>query len=139
MINIESEDDDFISDSEDVITPGICSKQIALELDQELGKTKRRRVYWEFDSVFEDYQETQNAIKKKWIRIKHYNTKKGFKEYFKCAINEKYKAQMHLHVLNDSQHVNMFRDTEEHKHDIIVNSNKRLRKEIKKKFSNFMN
>ena len=42
MINIES-DDDFYSDDEDAVAPCISSKQIALELgdqlDKELGKT----------------------------------------------------------------------------------------------------
>lgn len=38
-----------------------------------------------------------------------------------------------LHILNDTQHVNILRDQEEHKHDVIANANKRLRKEIKEK------
>lgn len=40
---------------------------------------------------------------------------------------------MHLHILNDCQTINMLRDQEEHNHDFIANSNKRLRKEIKEK------
>ncbi|CAF1088189.1 unnamed protein product [Brachionus calyciflorus] len=137
MIEIESESDTF-SDDEDVITVSKSAKQIALELDTQLDEENsrlrnRKRVYWGLESVFDNYKAALDSIKNKWIKKKSYKTKTGFKEYYLCNIIEKCPAMIQLHILNDSQHVNILRDQEEHKHDVIANANKRLRKEIKEK------
>ena len=135
MIDIES---DTFSDDEDVIQDEPrSSKDLALELDEELDKDcltkrKRKRVYWGLEEVFKNYQDALKSVENKWTEKKIHSTQKGYKQYYKCSINPKCLAWMHLHILNDRQEVNLYRDQEEHKHEIIL-KDKRLRKEIKEK------
>jgi hypothetical protein len=135
MFDIES--DQSFSDDEDVISPvALTSEQIANELDNQYsksGESKRRTFYWDIEETFESYQEALQFIKDKWTYQKTHDTKTGDKKYYKCAITRSCKARIHLHILDDSQTVNLYRDSQDHAHHIISLENKRLRKEIKDK------
>ena len=78
MIDLES-DQELFSDNEDAVTPFSNSKQIAMEIDEQLDKQntnkKRRRVYWGLESVFDDYQQAIDTIKEKWTQLKIHKTK----------------------------------------------------------------
>ena len=89
-------------------------------------------MYWGLKEVFKNYQDALKSVENKWTQTKTHSTKKVYKQYYKCSINPKCPAFMHLHILNDRQEVNLYRDQEEHKHEIIL-KDKRLRKEIKEK------
>ncbi|CAF0909587.1 unnamed protein product [Brachionus calyciflorus] len=135
---IDFDRDTTFSDDEDVVLPiHLSSKDLAKELDKQLDKDclikrQRRRVYWGLEEIFKNYQDAVKATCSKWTQTKTHPTKKGYKQYYKCSINQKCPAKMHLHILNDCLEVKLYRDQEEHKHDIILND-KRLRKEIKEK------
>lgn len=126
---IESEDESEIMDTE----------EIAMELNEELNKNnqkerKRRRIFWSLEIIFNNYDEAIDGVKNKWTKTKVEHTKQGDKEYYKCSINEKCKAKMHLFCLDNSQQVNLMRDQTEHDHS-YQNTNKRLRREIKNRIS----
>ncbi|CAF0745416.1 unnamed protein product [Brachionus calyciflorus] len=104
-----------------------------MELNQELNQNsqkerKRRRIFWSLEIIFNSYDEAITSIKNKWTKTKFEHITN--KEYFKCALNEKCKAKMHLYCLDNSLQVNFIRDQTEHDHN-YQNLNKRLRKEIK--------
>ncbi|RNA10136.1 hypothetical protein BpHYR1_051091 [Brachionus plicatilis] len=115
------------------------ANEIGIEIENQNNNSnscnrpnRRKRVYWSVEIIFNNYNEAVKSIEKKWIHQKTHSTKNGIKEYYKCSINSKCPARMHLQCIDENQNVTMLRNQEDHDHGFI-SSSKRLRKEIKDK------
>ena len=91
---------------------------------------KRKTQIWIFERIFNNEIEAKKAIESKWSYVKTHKTNQGPKDYYKCKLNPKCPAKMHLHYINKNENVNMLRNAKDHQHEIQVET-RGIRREIK--------
>ena len=88
------------------------------------------RSNWLVEMIFNNETEAKKAIRNKWSYMKTNYTKRGPKEYYKCALNKKCPAKMFLHYISTNETVNMFRNDKQHEHQHKIEC-RGIRKELK--------
>ena len=125
MIEIEELDGSNCSSQADSFDTNINLNLSSSSSESEHAEvnSKRKKIYWGIDRIFENEKEVGPELNKNWKKIKTLNTKDGVKVHFKCKGNSKCPAQMHLHYLSTDQRVLLMRN-----HDELMRSSFSARK-----------